>query len=135
MIGGKVQSERPEGRVVLEDGHCRVVGEVGLVQHLELLVAAALQEGRTHSANVFQIDATIQVKYLPLAMNFLVPLTLAEPFPETVTKVQNNFIRFMAICVESVLTSPNAMPFRDPWSRGTAPVRSRSTRATRKTWL
>lgn len=89
MVGCKVQGERPEGWVVLEDGHGRIVGEVGLVEHLELLVATTLEEGRPHASDVFQVDATVQVEYLALAIDLFVPLAFAEPLAEAVTGVDN----------------------------------------------
>lgn len=80
-----VQGVRVERGVVVEDGHGRVVREVGLVQHLEHVVAAHLQERGPHPANVLQLDASVQVQNLSLAINFLRPVVDGELLSVTVT--------------------------------------------------
>lgn len=47
-----VECVRPAGRPVLVDGHRRVVGEVGVVEHLEHLVAANGQERGSHATHI-----------------------------------------------------------------------------------
>lgn len=43
-----VESVGPAGRLVLVDGHGRVICEVGVVQHLEHLVSTNLKNKRMH---------------------------------------------------------------------------------------
>lgn len=85
MIDRIVERIRPKGRLILKDGHRRVVGKVLLKEHLKLLISTSLKERCSHSSNVSSIDASIKVKNFPLADNFTLPLLLGETFAETVS--------------------------------------------------
>ena len=78
MSYGVVERVGVEGRVVVEDGHGGVVGEVVVVQHLEHAVAAHLQEGRPHAPDVFQLHAPVQVHDLSLTADLFRPVADAE---------------------------------------------------------
>lgn len=76
VIAGVVERKRPERRRILEDGQRGIVCKVRIVQHLKLFVSSALKEWGSHSANIFQLDAAVQMKYLSLAVYLLQPLIL-----------------------------------------------------------
>ena len=73
------------GREVVVDGHARVVGEVGLIQHGEHVVAADGQEGCSDAPHILQLDPSKPSQDLPLASHLLGPLPLGELFTKTVT--------------------------------------------------
>lgn len=79
-----VQGVRVERGVVVEDGHGRVVREVGLVQHLEHVVAAHLEERGPHPANVLQLHPSVQVEDLSLTVDLLGPVVDGEFLSVTV---------------------------------------------------
>lgn len=82
-----VESVGVEGRRVLVDGQRGVVGEVGVVEHLEHGVTARLQEGRPHAPHVLPLHAAVQRQDLPLAVDLLQPLLLRELLTETVPAI------------------------------------------------
>ncbi len=87
VANGVVKGVRPVGWIVLAHRQRGVVGEVGLVEHLKLCVAAWLQEGRPHTADVIVLHTAVQMKYLPLAADLLQPLLFRKLFPKTVPAI------------------------------------------------
>lgn len=82
-----VQGVRPAGRSVLVDGHGRVIGKVGVVEHLEHLVATDGEEGSAHSADILQLNTTVGGENFTLSSHFTVPFLLGELFTEAVTVI------------------------------------------------
>ena len=74
------------GWSVVVDGHAGVVGEVGLIQHGEHVVATNGQEWGSDSSDIFQFDASKSCKNFPLTCHFLGPFLLGELFSKTANK-------------------------------------------------
>lgn len=80
-----VQGVRPARGLVLVHGHGRVVGEVGVVQALEHLVAADREEGRAHATHILLLHTTVRGQDLTLSGHLPGPLLLRELLSEAVT--------------------------------------------------
>lgn len=79
----------PEWWVDVVHGHGAVVGKVGLLQHLEHVVAARLQEGCSHALHVAPVDASVESDQLALTGNFGQPTFFREFLTKAVTVMPN----------------------------------------------